>query len=261
MISNTQIPMDRDTWRAWQDSFVNSLQIQSKDNKYSFNILNDQILKEFPRSQRVYVTGMKRSGNHAIINWMIKNCFESQVFINNAVRPVPDLVEVFRAGGLKPGLIDRVICSFEQISLDFFSNNKVWYIVRDPYNWIASWINHPHFNLNLVQKDIDTYIENIEKSKNIILYNEWFKDQNYRNQLAYQLGFTNRDLGLDDVSRYGGGSSFDSYEFEGRGRSMDVLNRWKNEIENEAYIEIVDKNKEKFKKVLDDLFKMRCPID
>jgi len=254
--------MNRDVWIQWQINFVNSLKKQSEKSGYSFDILDSQLSKEFPRSRKIYIAGMKRSGNHAIINWMIKNCFESQVFINNASTPTPDLIEVFNAEELHPRLVDRTVCSFEHLSFDFFSSSSTWYIARDPYNWLASWINHHHFDMDTIQKDVSTYISNIEKSENLILYNKWFSSQEYRNNIAHSLEFLNRDLGLDDISKYGRGSSFDSRDkFEGKGSSMDVLNRWKNEIENDLYRNIIDENKDSFRDISNKIFEMECPLD
>ena len=89
-------------------------------------------------------------------------------------------------------------------------------------------------SLKTIEKDISTYIKNIGNSKNTILYNRWFSEKQYRDKIAHSLGFLNRDIGMNDISKYGRGSSFDLREkFHGNAASMDVLNRWKNEIEND----------------------------
>ena len=252
---------DRDVWIKWQTKFVTDLQHDSKKYGWSFDTLKNRLLKEFPRSYMIYITGMKRSGNHVIVNWMLKNCFESQIFFNNITSFDADLVEVWNAEHISPILTDRVICTFEQISLDFFeSDSKSWCVIRDPYNWLASWMKHSHYNETLVENDILMYIHNVKKSQKKILYNEWFKSQKYRHDLASKLGFVNKDIAIDEVPKFGKGSSFDSRKFNGKGSKMDVLNRWRSMLDNPMYIHLVRKNYEEFEKIAKDLFDMKCPV-
>ena len=59
-------------------------------------------------------------------------------------------------------------------------------------------------------------------------YNSWFSDSEYRDQLATQYGLTNASSSLDIVPDFGTGSSFDGLTLQGKGRQMNVLNRWEN---------------------------------
>jgi hypothetical protein len=71
----------------------------------------------------------------------------------------------------------------------------------------------------------------------VILYNRWFSDQTYRQELATELGLEFTDRGIDSVpgialpktefARFGCGSSFDNQRFHGQAQSMDVNVRWK----------------------------------
>jgi len=254
--------IDRELWIEWQIKFVKSLKHDSEKYGWSFDLLKRALSKEFPRSNMVHVLGMKRSGNHAIVNWMIKNCFESQVFFNNIVSYDADRVKVSNVQFISPDLIDRVICTFEHISLDFFEGDEdFWYVIRDPYNWLASWINHSHFNESTVENDILTYIQNAKSTQKKILYNEWFKSRSYRDDLAIKLGFINKDIAINEVPKFGKGSSFDREQYEGRASEMDVLNRWKKVANNSLYLQLIRQNYEDLEDIAKHVFNMTCPVE
>tara|TARA_R110000851_G_scaffold255794_1_gene408326 strand:- start:117 stop:902 length:786 start_codon:yes stop_codon:yes gene_type:complete len=254
--------IDRDAWLAWQIEFTQKLRRDSMICGWSFDFLQNSFDREFPRAYKAYIVGMKRAGNHAIINWMIQNCSESHVFFNNMATLDVDLVKVYNAEYVTARLMDRVICSFEHISLDFCDTDdkSVWYIARDPYNWLASWVSHTHCNLGSLESDVQVYIDNIKKSKSKILYNEWFKSVEYRNSLADKLGFRNNDIGIDDVVNFGKGSSFDKKTFNGQGSSMDVLRRWQKCVDNPVYMHLVRNYYDEFEKIANDEFDMKCPV-
>jgi hypothetical protein len=138
-------------------------------------------------------------------------------------------------------------------------NNKVVIILRDPFNWFASVYQQfeeykkirkkeKRYNNNTERTDRVLYqkymrhVENQKKlwfnyaenfflnkiDKNIILikYNQWFLDRSYRDKIANDLGFKNKDKYIDFVSHHGSGSSFDGQSLSGSGRKMDVMGRW-----------------------------------
>lgn len=254
--------VDRDAWVEWQIKFVQKLRHDTLAEGWSFNFLREAFDNEFPRAYKTYIAGMKRAGNHAIISWMIHNSPESHIFFNNMITYDADLVRIFNANHISPRLIDRVICSFEHISLDFCNveGESVWYVMRDPYNWLASWVNHTHCDNDSIERDIQVYIDNVQKSEKKILYNEWFKSREYRNSLADRLGFINNDTGINDVTNFGKGSSFDKKNYNGRARDMDVLNRWKKCVEMPLYKDLVIQHYDEFEKIANDVFAMKCPV-
>jgi len=69
--------------------------------------------------------------------------------------------------------------------------------------------------------------------KLVVRYNDWFQSEAYRKDLAERLGLEFSDAGLEDVTKFGFGSSFDRQAFHGRAQQMDVMARWR-KYENEA---------------------------
>ena len=130
-------------------------------------------------------------------------------------------------------------------------------ILRDPFNMIASRLKahqtreRSYLNVRSRRtKVVDLWIEyakewlgetNYLKNHRILVnYNKWFTDAIYREQLAGALGLEFSDSGLSEVKRFGGGSSFDGKSLQGKASQMDVLNRWKNYIDDEFYREILN---------------------
>ena len=73
-----------------------------------------------------------------------------------------------------------------------------------------------------------------------VSFNAWFADEDYRRQLAEQLGLDNAARGINDVSSDGGGSSFSGQDFQHRARDMAVLDRWQNFIDDPDYVAAFD---------------------
>ena len=73
-----------------------------------------------------------------------------------------------------------------------------------------------------------------------ISFNAWFADDEYRRQTAATLGLDHADRGVDEVSSDGGGSSFSGQEFQNRARSMAVLDRWRQFIDDPEYVTAFD---------------------
>ncbi len=66
-----------------------------------------------------------------------------------------------------------------------------------------------------------------------VSYNRWVAEEGYRRELARLLGLRFNDAGRDHVPRIGAGSSFDGTSFDGRGREMAVLTRYR-QMEGDA---------------------------
>ncbi|RQH23985.1 hypothetical protein D5R40_30325 [Okeania hirsuta] len=58
-------------------------------------------------------------------------------------------------------------------------------------------------------------------------YNQWFCEASYRIKLSEKLGFKVTADPYQKISDRGQGSSFDSFEYENKASSMNVLERWK----------------------------------
>jgi hypothetical protein len=73
-----------------------------------------------------------------------------------------------------------------------------------------------------------------------ISYNRWFGDESYRREIAASFGFEYSEEGLNEVTGYGGGSSFSGQEYQNRASDMDVLNRWRHFVDDEQYRSALD---------------------
>lgn len=236
------------------------------------------------------VHGLKRSGNHAVINWI--QAHDEFYFFNNIIPiaailkgekkiPKPEnfnhwcqrklLPKHLPFASLALQVITRkrsLIASLEDHPLDIKpfistpSNLKNILIIRDPYNLFssrirkASLVTNPAYSktsgvaldraVSLWKAHAREYVgeTNIMANKVGVYFNHWFSSKTYRKQISDQLGFPHTDRGYENVSNFGGGSSFDSTKFNGETSKMDILNRQNklNEHENTLLTKITADN-------------------
>lgn len=198
------------------------------------------------RKPTLVVHGMKRSGNHAIIKWIMSG--GNFYFINNAAPVVRELAHAghyafpfstgelmrkhslrkFLRSGFKP---TSTIISFEDwpISknlLDTQNNCKNILILRNPENLFASRIKksfkidhiaYPNRYNNVMKRSISIWEEHAAEflsdtmyldNCTCIYFDRWLTDNDYRCELANNLGIPNSDM-PDARSKEGGYSSFD----------------------------------------------------
>ena len=244
-------------------------------------------LSEIVNQKEIRVAGMKRTGNHAIINW-VKSQHTGEVgFINNVSANenpyrykyenlqdnFPEHQQAIKnySQQAKGNFIKRdcLIYSYEdfpleQIASDKFERNHDLYlgksanrydllILRDPFNLLASrlktsskvsyFLSVNSQNQTMVDLWLDYAKEYLgetnylKHNKICINYNQWFADIEYRRQIAEKLQMEFSDAGIDQVTGFGGGSSFERKQFNGKATSMDVLNRWQKVSDNPRYKE------------------------
>lgn len=205
------------------------------------------------KKQLVYILGLKRNGNHAIINWIIKNLEKNKIqvgFINDVNEKV-----------INDGDIDKIISdnlvtilSYEEISIHEFEkikykNNKLDFkeilILRDFKNSFASrlkyisefksdsidiydyFMNHDEYKKNWIEFS-EVFLDKIQNKWECINYNLWFSDKTYRDSVMNNIfDIKNYDLGLLSVPKNAGGSSFDYLKYNNRAKDMNILERWK----------------------------------
>ena len=165
--------------------------------------------------------GLSRSGNHAVIFWVLHNlCKEvfeivpnqqiyvdkdrSLCYINNVANCVSDFRSNFDFSSYA-----NVIRSYEDIeTVDDFV------IVRDFLNLICSRYQH-YGTLLGYKKQYCLGLENVIAlwkkhvlSSKVISYNEWLDSKNYRDTLGQRLSVPNVNDKTNYVSTIGNGSSF-----------------------------------------------------
>lgn len=139
------------------------------------------------------------------------------------------------------------IFSFEERDPDYIlraanilTPSKIIIVVRDALNFIASCMRHAEQYPQVKAKIIDTMLQRLNiwlaharelqegyrTNKFPINYNYWFSHKTYRDTLASNLGFSNQDVGIEDVLLFGNGSSFDAFNYVANASRMNVLKRW-----------------------------------
>lgn len=238
--------------------------------------------KDLPKKEyQIYrIAGLKRSGNHCVINWLTGNvegdiCFRNNChkfknidnkksdstsnIINNTNSRMVNLNEekdyFFQSFEDK-----KLINVFDVNGLgEFFGENistihKVL-ILRDPFNTIASRLQHEKNNMFLKE---DLKIINSEQKRKRLIelyknylrtalanndvttikYNSWLTDVNYRKHICDIFNTPCNDLGMEDVPSWGGGSSFKNVKTK-----TTTTDRWL-EFKDDDYFKLVFSDKE-----------------
>lgn len=207
-------------------------------------------------SRSILVHGMKRSGNHAIIQWMLA---QGEFTFHNNIVPIAAILRGdralpapcdFAAWRAERVSLEQSICaSLEDHPPDFRPFCELpadviqILILRDPENFFASRIRkagkaiHPAYPreagpmLNRVVQGWKAHAREFLgltdhlQNKIPIYFNAWFLEEAYRAQISARLGLDFSDTGYAQVSDVGGGSSFDRTAFNGENRRMKVLER------------------------------------
>ena len=239
--------------------------------------------------KEICIVGMRRSGNHAVLNWIRAQQPGEVCLLNNVAAGTNPYryksdnllryhqehrrqAEIYRqqASG---DLIKRdcLIYSYEdwsleQITAPRFERDRDLYIgksakrfdlliLRDPFNLFASRLKQNFVatkskQLPMVEMWLEYAKEFVNESRHLkrrrvcVNYNRWFADVGYRRELAARLEIPFSDAGLETVSAFGGGSSFDGTgEGSGAGKqakTLDVTNRWRKFADDPAFRQLFE---------------------
>lgn len=214
--------------------------------------------------KEIRVVGLRRSGNHAIINWILRQQKGEKVFLNDVALLETQYYEYINNPQKLDSYLDAFIYSYEDHPLNRVASHLVdkkansefvkvkqrfdILILRDPFNLFASrlnskvplqpksrWLTFPDLWIMHAEEylGITNYLRH---NKIIINYNQWCNNQVYRQELAKRLELDFSDEGFEEVLTVGKGSSFDGLSYHGRASEMDVLQRWKTMMNNDQYI-------------------------
>lgn len=210
--------------------------------------------------REIRFVGLKRSGNHAILNWIIRQGGRSILHFNN-VRPD----DPYQAWALTTCTTDdiehvaRAIYSIEDTTLAVVGDAKSYpqhpvypdlrvgerldvLLLRDPFNLVASrfrrggaWGELSTYvsGMSLTQMWVTYALEFLQKTRWLsrdcvrVSYNQWCRSETYRRKLAERLGLTFTDEGFREVTSFGGGSSFERTEMDGSADLMRTDHRWR----------------------------------
>ena len=201
----------------------------------------------------IKIYGMMRSGHHAIMEWIA-----AQFYKKAAVFHRPNLEQVEKFKNLNSS--KYVIYNCEDYIPQIKDGLNIL-VLRDLYNLFASRLRHQTDYFDESKKNHKkctsefglftkpalslwkTYATCYQSKKWFnINYNKWFSNKEYRKSLSKQLGGTFNDSTIQNVSVYGGGSSFDKTKHNGRAQEMNTNLRFQKYINNERYQRFFDEN-------------------
>ena len=202
-----------------------------------------------------YIFGLKRSGNHAIINWL-KSMMESPLHLNDIGPNMGDHTSFYGPGNKSnprwnpdDGGIEEYkdfIISYEDVpehqvnwmtemNAVFRLHSKGYrkiLIQRSIKNWIASLYamqvrdKYPHWSLERGVALWRSY-DASGKFDISIKYDTWNRDKKYRVAIAKELGLKYGESTLSEMTTEGGGSSFGDWNFNSRWDSLDKTTKEK----------------------------------
>lgn len=205
------------------------------------------------------VLAHKRSGHHAIIDWILSQYQGTRLHYNFANKRTggnlvdqcdscwsscPNLRSRTTVRALSINLENYAVLSqrdlerlLEECRHTFPRARRLFLVlvVRDAYNnfascllrrkdsWRASiWENHARLFLG----DLPICSTGFQRVR--ISFNHWFLSQSGKESIASQLGVDEFVSRQERVPHFGGGSSFDGLMLDGRGSEMKVMERWRN---------------------------------
>lgn len=172
---------------------------------------------------------MRRSGHHAVVNWLCRQLRGKTVFINNFRSWLQDshsyrCIFEYRDGLLvrQKGLlnevnfsdIDNLVYNFEDIEFhkSFTITPKAIkvLVLRDAINMLASRMKSPWVpNENWKDLWISNAQSFLNEEKGVFInFNKWRIKTAYRKVVSSQLDVEFNDAGLNEIMDVGGGSSF-----------------------------------------------------
>ena len=224
---------------------------------------------------------LRRSGSHGVINWFMGHFKDIDAFMNidncgigngnscaTEIHGDKHTNMLYSYENVTPFDIRTYINIKKEENIYNFANNygdkfsKKILIIRSPLNWAASHvhartkessINYSEINLNQYKEYLNAMTDDKYYT---IIYDNWFQFSKYRRKVEKDLFLIESDKWLEKLSNYGGGSSFDGVDFNGKAQQMKVLERWKdyenhtviqNIKNNTNFLEVFDKNSNTYK--------------
>ncbi len=218
--------------------------------------------------------GMARSGNHAVINWILSMYPGTTHFWNAATnvpkkyffRQKPFLLRSHENRSLAE-IFDSDLEKLHDLYMGKSSKRYNVLLIRDPFNLFSSRLKqvldqnfdqskhgfimgHPTYiyGASKPEEYVSIWKEHAKEylgltsylgdDKITINYNQWFLDSSYREKTATLLGLSYNEESINKVvgeNEPGAGSSFDKYQYNGQAKEMKVLERWTNMIDNSNY--------------------------
>jgi hypothetical protein len=225
--------------------------------------LAERRISAAPDHEILVVFGMRRSGNHVAINWILNQIGGTAAFYNNITPTEPPYSARMSEFRLRPGRAGpRIVLSYEDVTPqdmlagplgDYLAARaaqngagggagvRFALVLRDPYNLFASRLQkwpERFADPDQIKAQIQLYTQLAalaESPRPIwrdaplvpVLYNDLLSDADARARIATALGIRPGNRGLDHVPAYGHGSSFDGTGMSGDAMRGHVFDRWR----------------------------------
>ena len=143
--------------------------------------------------------------------------------------------------------------------------NKPIVVIRDFRNWAASCIKMALRDNKIIEDVINDEKISIYKDHLLnydkpdcyyIIFNDWATSKLYRQAICNDLGYTFTDAAKDQLSIFGGGSSFDGMKYLKNASQMEINNRHK-ELETHPYYEMILSKYAEVLQISDDIFQCK----
>ncbi|MEM8653480.1 MAG: hypothetical protein AAGF36_01945 [Pseudomonadota bacterium] len=185
---------------------------------------------------------MRRSGNHALIDWIMRNTSGDALFLNNCkpgrdpiassngINAYKDGTQLNLSEGHSKiaaiGDTPFAIISYEDrmppVAPEplYAAPETLVIIYRSFLHWAASLLRKiqgndgygPLDRNRIMGRALSTYGDMLTRVQDTdvvaLCYDDWTADEQYREEVLARLNLPGRDLSLGAVQRYGGGSSF-----------------------------------------------------
>lgn len=216
----------------------------------------------------ISISGIRRSGNHAIAMWLIEHSDSCEFYNNFRITPrinKPPNREIYfkldhlllelkatRQYGTEHndndtlhmedtyyGLENHEIEEIHTVSNNLYTDHKVL-ILRDPINNLASILRNrstlvPLHKFRSLWKSYAT-----DESLVKVIYDKWFINSEYRRDIEKILGIPENDNGMERIHHMGGGSSFDGQSLQRNAQEMKVLKRWWDYRLDDKFLDIIN---------------------
>ena len=208
------------------------------------------------------IAGMRRSGIHAVVDWLLSGIDGPYVILNNArldrVNPKENNTTFSDGYQDSNNQDEHVVAIFEDKQLSAIDGCRLvrrispsvdktrrLVIVRDPYNLTASRLQRTRRGSRDTRPGRVASLwpshARAGSEWRPCVYNLWFTDEKHRRELADKLELPSCPPYPEHVARAGRGSSFDGLKFDGNAASMAVLDRWRAFADDPEYRRIVDR--------------------
>ena len=190
--------------------------------------------------RRFAIYGMRRSGNHAVMEWLLKNCSgtdarhvikhsivfsHNSCYLNDITGPGVNIAQLRIDHMFASSTFQNLIVSYEDKPTGHITEFSLGYpkivILRDIKNvaasrhkksldksGLASWENLMRMDEEFFKYWLEHAYANTKGNILAVKFEDWASNRNYRDEIAKKLALKNFDS-IKTVSHHGDGSSFD----------------------------------------------------